>query len=154
MAEQKRGSSRAKKGPVKVEFEPIAEMVPDDDPRNILIEGLQFSWQNSDTNSRRGWRHWRPVMRDTELGAKVAEMFEVTGHQYIGNNTDTNMFYKGPDTVLAYTETRLQEKADTLESEKARKEIQLLMDDPTVEYNRRQVVINMGDPTGEKNRKA
>jgi hypothetical protein len=152
---EKRGPGRPPKNPPAqeipvVDYEPILEMIVDNDPTKIKVAGLVFSWQNSDTNARRGWRHWRPVKLDTALGQEVLRQFEVSGSHYTGNNTDSNMLYLGPDTVLSYTEERLQKLADQKDQEKAERQIQTLQADPTVEYNRRQIVI---DPRGaDKNK--
>ena len=69
---------------------------------NIAVEGFAFRWVNPSTRDERGWRHWRPVERNSEIGEKVLERMGIHHDRFNGLNQDTNYFYRGAGSMLAY----------------------------------------------------
>ena len=91
----------------KLYVEPIVEISAHNDPSKLDIPGWVFRWQNLLHRNKSGWTFWRPVRRESELGAEVAEQFGISNDKYVGQNENTDFFMFGPDGVLAYTSQEL-----------------------------------------------
>jgi len=80
----------------------VAEEYNTKNPDVIQVPGLVFRWVNHHYRTKRGWKIWTPVTRDSELGATVTEQLGVFADKYAGLNGTSNLFHQGEDSVLAY----------------------------------------------------
>lgn len=102
------------------------------------LPGQVFSWQNPYTNEKMGWRIWSPVLRDSDIGLKVAEQLGDTFDKFKGLNEETNYFMKGRDCMLAFTSKERYDEAQAEKQERA--DAQLRQIDDAAEL-RRNVMI-------------
>ncbi len=124
-------------------IEPIQEITGAFDPSEIKITGWVFGRQNIMHNTKRGWKHWRPVKRDSELGEEIAAQWGLV----LDIDATDNYFHFGPDTVLAYTSVELNEKKKASNQSRADAALAAVSEDVNIS---RHVVINKGPAKNPK----
>ena len=116
-----------KKKPLYVE--PIMEITAHNDHQKLVVPGWMFTTQNLTHNNKKGWRHWRPVTRSSELGQEVLSQFGIVGDSLQGLNDETDYIMYGPETVLAYTSVELFDKHAKAEEDAANRQLRAVGDD-------------------------
>lgn len=135
---------KAKKG---IHVEPIYENTLSNNPADLDIPGWVFSWQNIETNEKKGWGIHRPVLRDSELGEAVAKQFGIMGESFSALKADSNLFYYGVDAVLAYTSQELYDKAIAQKQIRADAQAGIIGEDAKVQMRHANISKGVKRPT-------
>ena len=94
----------------------------------IKIPGIALRWVNPSTRNSGGWKHWRPVEKDSEIGKAVMDALDTMGDHFGGLNTDTSYIYQSTNCMLAYAK---QSDVDAFQEEirKRRKDVMRVITD-------------------------
>ncbi len=113
--------------PKQIEFDPLKEAKYEGGNLPV-VPGYVFRWVNPEFRSKGdNWDIFMPVTRDSDIGKIAVEQIGGTlSAKFLGGNLDTNLIYRGGDSLLAYATVEANNEKKRRDAEAAERRIKMI----------------------------